>query len=471
MADGRPAGGHAEPARRGPDRARVLRRDAVQRRAAGPSGDRRGARRRRRRAVERGPSGPARPPTPAGPGRARRSCRVPALGLVDRRRPRRQPERDGRDHRADAADPRRPRPARLRGGRDAPLQTIAASVGEASAGRVACRPGPTTRLARDAEMLPETDRRSSAPIPNEPYRQRFGFVAERLRRTRAYLTGQQAPLTGRYESADELDAELAEIQEALVADGLGRVAWGEVQDLRWQLATFGFHLASLEVRQHSAVRRRALAALRRDRAPPSRCARRRRRRGRGHVPGHRRAPGAVRRRRRSTATSSASPRRPTTSGPSSSSPRSAARREAGAAAVPLDVVPLFEDAARSSRPGRCSTRSCSRPEYRATSGRRRRQEVMLGYSDSNKESGLPRGELADPPRPGGARRGRPAPRDRADAVPRPRRRDRRGGGPASRAVLGLAPGSLAGRLKLTEQGEIVAEHYADPGSRTATWRR
>ena len=39
----------------------------------------------------------------------------------------------------------------------------------------------------------------------------------------------------------------------------------------------------------------------------------------------------------------------------------------------------------------------------------------------------------------------------------------RGGGPASRAVLGLAPGSLDGRLKLTEQGEIVAEHYADPG--------
>ena len=36
---------------------------------------------------------------------------------------------------------------------------------------------------------------------------------------------------------------------------------GEVADLRWQLATFGFHLASLEVRQHSAVHRAALAAL------------------------------------------------------------------------------------------------------------------------------------------------------------------------------------------------------------------
>ena len=39
-------------------------------------------------------------------------------GQLDRRRPRRQPGRDRRDHRADRAHPRRPRPARLRGGRD-----------------------------------------------------------------------------------------------------------------------------------------------------------------------------------------------------------------------------------------------------------------------------------------------------------------------------------------------------------------
>src|SRR4029450_2293068 len=87
---------------------------------------------------------------------------------------------------------------------------------------------------------------------------------ERLRRTRAFLTGHQAPLTGRYESAGELDGELPETQAALVEDGLARVAWGEVQDLRWQLATFGFHLAALEIRQHSAVHAAALDALRRD---------------------------------------------------------------------------------------------------------------------------------------------------------------------------------------------------------------
>ena len=119
-----------------------------------------------------------------------------------------------------------------------------------------------SRLARDAEDLPEADRQLRRRFPDEPYRQRFGFIAERLRRTRSALVGEPAALTGRYASAAELDAELAELQEALVADGLDRVAWGEVAELRWQVGTFGFHLASLEIRQHAAVHAAALAAIR-----------------------------------------------------------------------------------------------------------------------------------------------------------------------------------------------------------------
>jgi phosphoenolpyruvate carboxylase len=38
----------------------------------------------------------------------------------------------------------------------------------------------------------------------------------------------------------------------------------------------------------------------------------------------------------------------------------------------------------------------------------------------------------------------------------------RGGGPANRAILGGAPGSIDGRLKLTEQGEVIAANYSDP---------
>ncbi len=49
-----------------------------------------------------------------------------------------------------------------------------------------------SRLARDAETLPEIDRQVRRRFPDEPYRQRFGFIAERLRRTRAALTGEAA---------------------------------------------------------------------------------------------------------------------------------------------------------------------------------------------------------------------------------------------------------------------------------------
>ena len=38
----------------------------------------------------------------------------------------------------------------------------------------------------------------------------------------------------------------------------------------------------------------------------------------------------------------------------------------------------------------------------------------------------------------------------------------RGGGPAARAVLSLPPDSVRGRLRMTEQGEVVAERYGDP---------
>ena len=43
----------------------------------------------------------------------------------------------------------------------------------------------------------------------------------------------------------------------------------------------------------------------------------------------------------------------------------------------------------------------------------------------------------------------------------------RGGGPANRAILAQAPGSVGGRLKFTEQGEVIAAHYADVDDRPA----
>ncbi|HYN47970.1 MAG TPA: phosphoenolpyruvate carboxylase, partial [Candidatus Nanopelagicales bacterium] len=122
-------------------------------------------------------------------------------------------------------------------------------------------PSIARRLLADADDLPETMRELEERFPREPYRRRLGAVAERLGRTRAHLAGVPGPQAGRYERPEALIAELGELGAALAEDGLGRVAYGALQDLRWQVETFGFHLASLEVRQHSAVHRAALAAL------------------------------------------------------------------------------------------------------------------------------------------------------------------------------------------------------------------
>ena len=331
-------------------------------------------------------------------------------------------------------------------------QTIAAATPAEKVGRALA-----TRLGRDAELLPDLDRQLRRRYPDEPYRQRFGFIAERLRRTRAHLTGQAAPLTGRYTGPVELDEELAELADGLVSDDLGRVAWGEVADLRWQLATFGFHLASLEIRQHSAVHRAAEAALRD--GDPSREA----------APGV--AAAEVVETIRTVAAAQtrfgrAAAGRYVISFTTEPDDVNRILRLAGAAGdgAVLDVVPLFEDAVTLERSGAILDAILSDPTYRAhLRSRADRQEVMLGYSDSNKESGylaanwlLHRAQAAL------------AATARAHGIELTTFHGRggaigRGGGPANRAILGLAAGSLEGRLKLTEQGEVIAANYAVAG--------
>ena len=314
-----------------------------------------------------------------------------------------------------------------------------------------------TRLARDAEELPETDRQLRRRFPDEPYRQRFGFIAERLRRTRAVLTGDAGPRAGAYDDADALDVELREIQDALEIDGMGRVAWGEVAEMRWQLATFGFHLASLEVRQHSDVHRAALAAIRDGGDPAAEVAP-----GvstaevlatfRSIGEGQRRyGPESV---RRVIVSFTAEPRDVTDV---------LALAAAAEATTDIDVVPLFESSDALTSAGPLLDAVLTDPAYRAHVARRGdKQEVMLGYSDSNKESGFlaaawmlhqAQAALVETSRAHGVEL--TLFHGRGGAIGR-------GGGPANRAIVGGAPGSVDGRLKLTEQGEVIFANYGDP---------
>ena len=344
------------------------------------------------------------------------------------------------------------------------MQTIsAATTGDRSPRAIA------TRLARDAEAFAEIDRQLTRRFPDEPYRQRFGFIAERLRRTRVALTDDSGPRAGHYEDAAELDAELAELQDALVADGLGRVAWGEVAELRWQVATFGFHLASLEIRQHGEVHRAALAAA-----------------TAGQPAGTELAPGVTLGEVLATfrAVAAAQARfgveachRVVVSFTAAASDvtdvlalarlamTTADRGPEGGRGEPpvLDVVPLFESSSALADAGTILGALLADPAYRAhVAERGDRQEVMLGYSDSTKEVGFlaaawmlheAEATLVEVARAKGVEL--TLFHGRGGAIGR-------GGGPANRAILGSAAGSVDLRLKLTEQGEVIAANYADP---------
>lgn len=96
----------------------------------------------------------------------------------------------------------------------------------------------------------------AARAPQEPHRQYLLYASERLRATRL----RHADLA--YPGAGDFLADLRMVQESLVCAGAHRQAFGELQHLVRQAETFGFHLAELEIRQHSALHKRALRELR-----------------------------------------------------------------------------------------------------------------------------------------------------------------------------------------------------------------
>jgi len=129
----------------------------------------------------------------------------------------------------------------------------------------------------------------------------------------------------------------------------------------------------------------------------------------------------------------------------------------------VNIVPLFETIDDLARCGEIMRAAFAVPIYRAmVAGRGDWQEVMLGYSDSNKDGGyltanwaLYRGEmlLVDAFRAHGVKlrlfHGR------GGTVGR-------GGGPSFDAILAQPAGSVTAGLRITEQGEIIASKYSDP---------
>ncbi|MBO9375134.1 MAG: phosphoenolpyruvate carboxylase, partial [Chloroflexus sp.] len=129
----------------------------------------------------------------------------------------------------------------------------------------------------------------------------------------------------------------------------------------------------------------------------------------------------------------------------------------------LNIVPLFETGDDLQRAPLLLDELLQLPVYREHLALRDNlQEVMLGYSDSNKEGGfvaanwaLYRAQVeltAVTDRHGVRLR---LFHGRGGAVGR-------GGGPAGQAILAQPPGTLHGQIKVTDQGEMISDRYLDP---------
>ena len=324
-------------------------------------------------------------------------------------------------------------------------------------------------IAHYEETLRSPDPSPSARSPHEPYRRFLSHMWRRLSAARQQ-SGPDA-----YASADAFAADLEIIRASLDDHAGGRLAREWIDPLLRRARTFGFHLHTLDVRQHARVLRQALKEL----SGGS---------GLGAEDSERplpESPSAQTTELLETLRTVASLKATNPSQAIRSFVISGAESAADARAVlwlaelagvqvkgtgdgrdpGLQPVPLFESIADlRAAPGICRS-LWSAPDYRRyLDSWGMTQEVMLGYSDSNKDGGFLCGSWKlfeaqtrltrvgrDCGVPISFFHGRGGPVSR-------------GGAPVGRAVAAQPPGSVEGRLRVTEQGEVVSFKYANRGT-------
>lgn len=312
---------------------------------------------------------------------------------------------------------------------------------------------PSVTLSALWQRLSAADEDAAAEIaqrsPNEPHRRILLLLARKLAATRE----RNADLA--YRDPEHFLADLRIVQDSLVQAGAPRQAYGHLQQLLWQVETYGFHLTELEVRQHSAVHAKVLAELRTGGAPSEQAQ---------EVLDVFRSVAFLQERY--------GPRAAgryivsfTQSADDLAAVHELARHAAGpGGTVPvLDVIPLFETFADLQAAPRILAEIVEHPEFAARlEATGRRLEVMLGYSDSSKDVGPVAANLALYEAQAAI-----AAWARENGIELTLFHGRggalgRGGGPANSAILAQPPHSVDGRFKLTEQGEVIFARYGDP---------
>ncbi len=296
---------------------------------------------------------------------------------------------------------------------------------------------------------------------SETYRRFLSYMFHKLQQSREAVDAAAA-----YRDAAEFEDDLLLVQSSLQSNRGERLARTYVGSLLRKVRTFGFHLYALDIRQHAAVHARAIEEL-------------------GDAP-ERSTNSAESRElldtfraiaKLKTTYPAQSIRRYIISGAETENDVLAVIRLAKMAGVAvagsdndrpdsdpgLMPVPLFESIDSLRTAGGVMRRLWSDPAYQVLlDSWGRWQEVMLGYSDSNKDGGMltstwelykAHRELHHAARENGVKlrlfHGR------GGTVGR-------GGGPTHAAILAQPPGCFSGQIRITEQGEVLNWKYADP---------
>ncbi|HEX8918069.1 MAG TPA: phosphoenolpyruvate carboxylase [Chloroflexota bacterium] len=334
--------------------------------------------------------------------------------------------------------------------------------------------------------------------PDELYRQKLGVMLFRLESASRCVTVMESVETpdrgdagfGRYTDVSDFERDLAVLYGSVCHCAGKRLAREALQDLMWQVKTFGFHLATLDIREHSD---RHLAALDEIfqvlgmKEPFSTLPEDRKMnflldqlRTGVRLPALDRLSDdaretidlffAVRRIQKRFGMAAINTYIVSFTGQSSDLlavmylAAGADLFDPASGRISLRVVPLFETAEDLERAEQVMSQLYRTEVYREYLRLwNDEQEIMLGYSDSDKDAGyvssnwwLYRAQknLVSGGRKWGIRitffHGR------GGAIGR-------GGGPLPRAILAQPAGTVDGRIKVTEQGEVLFTRYANPG--------
>jgi len=343
----------------------------------------------------------------------------------------------------------------------------------------------------ELQALAEQSAGHTAHQADEPYRRALSTISARLAATEMALTGTiQTQNFAPYAAPENFASDLAIIADSLRAHGSALLNQGRLGALLRSALVFGWTLAPIDLRQNSSVHEHVVAALFEAAHP-----------GTNYTALDEDARIALLLGELATARPLASPHLAYDAQTEKELAIFAAARaahlrygsravrtaiismaqgvsdilevavllkEAGllnpaAGRLDVDIVPLFETIADLRAAATIMDSLLSIPTYhRWLAGRGEMQEVMLGYSDSNKEGGfltsgweLYRAEIG-----------------LVEVFARHGVRLRlfhgrggsigRGGGPSYQAILAQPKGAVQGQIRLTEQGEVIAAKYGNP---------